>query len=301
MKKIYPATLLVCMLLFVIISAVQAQTPQQTLTQYISDLQKNPTDYALREKIIKHVQTMSPAPAIPEEARRHYVMAKTLFDGAKKVEDFNDPIAEFRGALLVAPWWADANRDLGLALEAAQRYDEAITYIKLYMATNPGNERARAAQDEIYKIEAKAQKAMKDKELAAKKMAEEKRAQQEDAAAKKAREQGEFLRRINGARYIFHWPGPVEDLVFTLDVLGDAITSGQIKTRSTDPADRSIIGVWQQSAETYKIEGQTLRCFMWGKAMESTSGIISDDGSTIIIITRTSGGHESRHVYKRER
>ncbi len=46
-------------------SQVQAATPQQTLNQYISDLQKNPDDYALREKIIKHVQTMKPAPAIP--------------------------------------------------------------------------------------------------------------------------------------------------------------------------------------------------------------------------------------------
>ena len=46
----------------------QAQTPQQTLNQYVSDLQKTPNDYALREKIIKHVQTMRPAPAVPEEA-----------------------------------------------------------------------------------------------------------------------------------------------------------------------------------------------------------------------------------------
>lgn len=47
--------------------SAQAQSPQQTLNQYVSDLQKNPDDNALREKIIKHVQTMKPAPAIPEE------------------------------------------------------------------------------------------------------------------------------------------------------------------------------------------------------------------------------------------
>ena len=41
------------MLLITIISNVHAQTPQETLAQYISDLQKNPDDYALREKIIK--------------------------------------------------------------------------------------------------------------------------------------------------------------------------------------------------------------------------------------------------------
>ena len=152
MKKIMRATVLMLALSFILISAVQAQSPQQTLNQYIADLQKNPSDYALREKIIKHVQTMRPAPAIPEEARRHYVMAKTLSDEAKKVEDFNDAIAEFRGALLAAPWWAEANRDFGLTLEAAKRYDEAIAYIKLYMATNPGSDRTRARRMRFTKL-----------------------------------------------------------------------------------------------------------------------------------------------------
>jgi len=32
---------------------VQAQSPQEILNQYISDLQKNPNDNALREKIIR--------------------------------------------------------------------------------------------------------------------------------------------------------------------------------------------------------------------------------------------------------
>ena len=68
MKRICLAVLLVFMLLFVFISAVQAQPPQHTLNQYIADLQKNPGDYALREKIIRHVQTMKPAPPIPAEA-----------------------------------------------------------------------------------------------------------------------------------------------------------------------------------------------------------------------------------------
>lgn len=301
MRKICLAAMLTPILIFVFISAVQAQNSQQTLTQYISALRESPNDTALRERIIRHVQTMSPAPGIPEEARRYYVRGSAIFEDAKQPSDSADAAEEFRQALLIAPWWGEAYMKMGLALKSARLYDEAIASLKLFMATNPPKEVLRKAQDEIYMIEAKAQKAMKDKEAAAKKMAEEKRAQQEDAAAKKAREQGEFLRRINGARYIFHWPGPVEDLVFTLDVLGDMITSGQIKTRSTDPADRRIIGLWQQSAGTYKIEGRMLRFFMWGKAMESTSGIISDDGSTITIITRMSGGHESRQVYKRER
>lgn len=182
MKRISLAALLVFVLIFVFMSAVQAQSPQETLKQYISDLQKNPNDNALREKIIKYVQTMSPSPNISEEARRHYVMAKTLFDEAKKAEDFNESIAEFRNALLIAPWWSEANRQIGLALEAARRYDEAVTYIKLYMATNPGDERIRAAQDELYKIEAKKKLLAREKADTAAKAASEARAKAEAEA-----------------------------------------------------------------------------------------------------------------------
>jgi tetratricopeptide (TPR) repeat protein len=155
MKEISLAALILFVLIFALMSNAQAQSPQQTLNQYVSDLHKNPNDNTLREKIIKHVQTMTPSPAIPEEARRHYVMAVTLSKDSKKIEDYNASIDEFKSALLIAPWWPDANRDLGVAAKSAQRYDEAIDALKLYIATNPGRDKARATQDEIYKIEAK--------------------------------------------------------------------------------------------------------------------------------------------------
>jgi len=219
MKKIKLIALLLTVLMVAMQPFAQAQStnPQETLKQYVADLQKNPNDYALREKIIKHVQAMKQKPAIPEEARRHYVMAKTLSDEAKKVEDFNDSIAEFRGALLVAPWWAEANRDFGLTLEAAQRYDEAIAYIKLYMATNPGSDRTRAAQDEIYKIEAK-------KKLAGK------AAKESSPAAVSAAKQNTFedlLRKINGRRFFYPIPGQ-NGYAKTLDVSGRNLLLGLV-------------------------------------------------------------------------
>ena len=48
-------------------ATAQAQSPQQILNQYVADLQKSPNDYALREKIIRHVQAMKQKPAIPAE------------------------------------------------------------------------------------------------------------------------------------------------------------------------------------------------------------------------------------------
>jgi tetratricopeptide (TPR) repeat protein len=158
MNKTSLAALILFVLIVALMSNARAQSPQQALDRYVSELQKNPNDNALREKIIKHVQTMRPSPAIPEEARRQYVMAKTFYKDAKKIEDYHAAMDAFQNALLIAPWWPDANRELGIAAKGAQRYDDAIAALKLYIATNPGKDKARATQDEIYKIEAKKKK-----------------------------------------------------------------------------------------------------------------------------------------------
>ena len=171
---------------------VQARTPQDTLNQYISQLQSNPNDTALREKIIRFVQTMNPAPAVPEEARRDYVIGLTLFKEAKSVQDYNDAIDKLKAALLAAPWWADAYRDMGMALEAAQRYDEAISSLKLFIAANPGGGDARKARDEIYIIEAKQEKAAKEAAEAS---------SPEAIAARKQQEFEDLLRKIDGRNY----------------------------------------------------------------------------------------------------
>jgi tetratricopeptide (TPR) repeat protein len=160
------ASILASMILASFSVHAQSSNPQQTLNQYVADLQKNPNDYALREKIIQHVQAMKQKPAIPEEARRQYIMGKTLFEDAKNAQDFRDATEKFRKALLIAPWWPEANRDLGMALQAAQENDEAIRALKLYMATNPGEELSRRARNEIYKIEARQEKAAKEKTAA---------------------------------------------------------------------------------------------------------------------------------------
>ena len=72
----------------------QSSNPQQTLNQYVADLQKNPNDYALREKIIRHVQAMKQKPAIPEEAERRMARGSAAVKGAKNEKDFQDAAVE---------------------------------------------------------------------------------------------------------------------------------------------------------------------------------------------------------------
>jgi hypothetical protein len=157
------ATALVMLSCFTILAVAQQPTtsPREQLKQYIGDLQKNPSDDALREKIIKLALTLGPEPAIPEEARRHFVKADTLARDAHAGDDFPPAINEYQQALALAPWWPDAYRDLAIIQETAGRYDDAKKNLHFYLLANPGEKESRAAQDEIYKIEAKQQESAK--------------------------------------------------------------------------------------------------------------------------------------------
>ncbi|MFH1075775.1 MAG: hypothetical protein V1753_02885 [Pseudomonadota bacterium] len=270
MKKIYPATLLVFVLIFVLISPVQAQSPQETLTQYLSDLQKNPNDTALREKIIRHVQTMRPAPAIPEEARRNYVMAKTLFKDAKNVQDYNDALAKFKTALLIAPWWANAYLDSGLAYEAAQQYNEAINALKLFIVASPDSEKARKAQDEIYIIEAKKEKAAKESSPQA-------------AAAKKRQTEEDFIKKLNGVRFVRNWSTNYSAGYSTMDIRGGKIIEGMVCSRGC--AGEYSPGVWVHINEQ-TLNGREFssmgNCMSGGNVVRRVfKGQISEDGYSI--------------------
>lgn len=143
--------------------AVYAESPREQLRQMVEQLQKSPTDDVLREKIIQLAQKLKPAPAVPEEARRHFVKAVTLQKDARSPEDYDLPIQEYRQALLFAPWWSDAYFDLASALELKQQYADAIQNLKLSILASPEGPDARAAQDKVYALEAKQEKLTKEK------------------------------------------------------------------------------------------------------------------------------------------
>lgn len=152
MKKICFTALVIFVMVFALMPTVQAQSPQQTLNQYISDLQKNPNDNALREKIIRHVQTMKPKPAIPEEAQRAFVQGNVFMKAAHNASDYNLAIEKYREALNKAPWWGSVYYNLAMAESSAGMADAAKADLEFYMFTKPKD--AGLAQQKIYEIEA---------------------------------------------------------------------------------------------------------------------------------------------------
>ena len=154
---------------FVVVSvsgftAYAAEGPQDVLNQYIADLRRNPNDNALREKIIKHVQTMKPQPALPDEAERFLSRGKAAVKIAKEPKDYQDAAAEFEKALQAAPWLGDAYYNLGIIQEKAGDLSGAMRNLKLYLLASPGATDVKEVKDLIYELEFRQEKADKERQ-----------------------------------------------------------------------------------------------------------------------------------------
>ncbi len=175
------SSLLIVVFTFLVLAAgANAQSPREQLQQMVEQLQKTPTDNALRERIIKLGAEIKPAPAIPEEANHAFVKGNVFQKEAKDASGYELAISAYREALRAAPWWGDAYYNLAVALESGRKFDEAIASIKLYMASvQAGSAEAREAQNRVYAIEAKSE--MASKQAAARAAAERERKKTEFA------------------------------------------------------------------------------------------------------------------------
>jgi len=131
---------------------------RETLKQYVSDLQRNPDDRTLRERIIKLATSIEPRPEIPEDAKRHMARGKAAFEIAKNDNDFVDAVSEFRQASLSAPWWGAVYFNLGRAQDKAGDDAAAKASLELYLLSSPAQADAETAKSLIYEIEFKLEK-----------------------------------------------------------------------------------------------------------------------------------------------
>ena len=163
-----------CFSLFLFFSliAVQAQestntiSPRDQFKQYMAEWQSGwPNSFAnndLRTQIIRLATTLDPKPEIPEEARRHFIKAVTLQKDAQQPADYDQVIKEYDDVGRLAPWWPEYLYNRSLARESQGKYANTVLCLKDYLLTNPGEAEARKAQDKMYALEAKQEKAGKD-------------------------------------------------------------------------------------------------------------------------------------------
>jgi tetratricopeptide (TPR) repeat protein len=138
-------------------SGASSGASQDTLKQQVDELKKNPSDHALREKIIKLALSMKPAPEVPEAAERSVVRGTSHFQKATDGNGYKKAIAEFDAAANAAPWFALAYYNLGVAQEKAGLYAEAIQSLKFYLMAQPDAKNARDVKNKIYALEVDAE------------------------------------------------------------------------------------------------------------------------------------------------
>lgn len=161
------------------VAAAQNGASTAQLHDLITQLQINPADPVLRQKVIGLAVSLRPVPEIPEEARRHFVKAAVAFKDAQTPSAYERAVSEYTEALKIAPWWPEAYYNLSKALEASKQYDAAIAQLRFYLLAAPDAKDARAVQDHIYALEER---------------------KEENAPAE---ELARFLKSIEGAVYTF--------------------------------------------------------------------------------------------------
>src|SRR4051812_17095885 len=136
---------LAALVLALIPASALAVSPREELKAVAAQIKTSPYDRALREKAIALARKLKPAPSIPAEAKRLFVMGGTYQKEAKNPSGLNMAVGAFENATTAAPWWGDAYYNLSVSLEAAGRLNEARNALELYLLTKPKD--AEAAQN----------------------------------------------------------------------------------------------------------------------------------------------------------
>ena len=284
---LFYAALPVLVALFMGAATAQAQSPQQTLNQYVADLQKTPGDYALREKIIRHVQAMKPAPAVPIEAEKFEGRAEFAIKSANTEADFLDAAKEYEKALLTAPWVPAYYFNQGIAFEKAGKLKEAKRSFEMYLLAAPNAQDARDVRKRIAGLEYAIEKLAKESSPAA-------------MTEKKRQEEGAFLKKIDGARYKYHYSGSRDAGYWIFDIRGNqviksfVITSSRFSPEDVGRYERD--GMAPLNGREFTLTSDRRSCSFRDNDKVVEKGRISDDGESIT----TQVCNETR-TYRRER
>ncbi len=265
-------------------ATAEAQSPQQTLNRYVADLQKTPNDYALREKIIRHVQTMKPAPAVPIEAEKFEGRAEFAIKSAKTEADFLDAAKEYEKALLIAPWVPAYYFNQGIAFEKSGKLKEAKRSLEFYLLAAPNAQDARDVRKRIAGLEYAMEKAAKEPP-------------RQVSTAPKQNPFEDLLRKIDGRRYT----SPVDNTnhFIAIDVTGKVFRLGILYPQNYDVPSRRGQFVEDVRDEirgretTVPVERGANPFRFWPV---SRTYVISDDGDRITYRVRYNDGDVRQYI-----
>ena len=159
---------------------VKPAAKRERLDALTAQIQKAPSDDALRREVIALARALKPAPALPEEAKRRLARGAAAVKGAKDASDWKLAVDEFAAASLAAPWSGDVYYNLGVAQDKAADFDGALRSLTLAELASPGSEDIKTLR---YEVEFRKEK----------------------SPEARTRKDKEFVRGLEGVRYETPW------------------------------------------------------------------------------------------------
>ena len=101
------------------------------------------------------------AQEVSSEAQRHMIRGEAALEEAETETDFQDAVQEFKRATQLAPNWADAWFNLGVAQDKASDFAGAINSFKKYLALSPNASDKAVVETLVIKLEYKRDKAQR--------------------------------------------------------------------------------------------------------------------------------------------
>ena len=159
--KILFLSILSCLLINT--AVVWADNDQDTLNQYISELQSNPdrADYNIILKTIKLAHEMKPTPTVSAEAIKYANRGEYAAKTAKTEDDYWNARYEYRQAALCAPWVAEYWFNQGVLAEKANVPYSALSDFEMYLEAAPNAKDASEVQKRIDGLRYAGEKAAK--------------------------------------------------------------------------------------------------------------------------------------------
>jgi hypothetical protein len=244
---------------------------REQLEQDVRQLQANPSDDALRTRIIQQALTLQPQPATPPDADELVGRAKYIFEHANSNGDLLKAADAFEKVSLLVPWVPDYYFDAAVAYEKANDPANALENYKWsLLAYPPDSQDAKSVREKIgalsYVLEqqqaaaaaAHAQRAAAARAEQTRRDAEAQAEREQEQAAEQAREQQErqeqqrlarldpLVQSLNGAVYIQDGHDSMGNrMVRTWTISGDRIK--EHRAFDTEPP----------SDDEYAIEGKS--------------------------------------------
>ena len=269
---------------------VDRQQAVQRFQQAMQEFRANPND-AAREQIIKLALTLDPKPALPAEVHEDVGRANYTIKNASSESDFVAAAETYTKVSQLAPWVPDYYFNQGVAYEKAKRFDQAIAAFLWYLVADPTAKDADQVRERIGGLKYAKEKAIQEQQAA------EARARAESTpeaiAAKKQKEYQEWLRNLDGARFVGQSWTRDQDIVWD-DELVIRGTTVVWKKRITRVAPNVIVefpvGVWLPVSQIQIVgrEGQ-YRPF---PNMPYVQDIltISENGGSITVVEQAANG-----------